>query len=45
MHLRVTRAILDDGAQAEAVVELIDCYARDLMGGGGSIRPPRRVPR
>ena len=34
MHLRVTRADLDDGAQAEAVVELIDCYARDLMGGG-----------
>ena len=34
MTLRVTRADLDDAVQATAVVELIDCYARDPMGGG-----------
>ncbi|MFO1401672.1 MAG: GNAT family N-acetyltransferase [Steroidobacteraceae bacterium] len=34
MNLRVARADLGDAAQAEAVLELIDCYARDPMGGG-----------
>jgi GNAT superfamily N-acetyltransferase len=34
MALHVTRADLGDAAQARAVVELIDCYARDTMGGG-----------
>jgi len=33
MSIRVTRADLDDAAQAQAVLELIDCYARDDMGG------------
>ena len=31
MNLRVARADLGDAAQAEAVLELIDCYARDPM--------------
>jgi GNAT superfamily N-acetyltransferase len=34
MALHVTRADLGDAAQAQAVVELVDCYARDPMGGG-----------
>jgi GNAT superfamily N-acetyltransferase len=32
--LHVAAADLSDAAQARAVVELIDCYARDIMGGG-----------
>jgi GNAT superfamily N-acetyltransferase len=34
MTLRVARADLADAQQARAVVELIDSYARDIMGGG-----------
>jgi GNAT superfamily N-acetyltransferase len=34
MRLRVARADLADAAHARAIVELIDCYACDPMGGG-----------
>ena len=37
MTLRVTLADLDDATQAAAVLELIDCYARDAMGGGAPL--------
>ncbi|MCC7462451.1 MAG: GNAT family N-acetyltransferase [Gammaproteobacteria bacterium] len=35
--LRVTRADLDDATQARAILELIDCYARDELGGGAPL--------
>jgi GNAT superfamily N-acetyltransferase len=34
MTLRTARANLADAAQARAVIELVDSYARDVMGGG-----------
>jgi GNAT superfamily N-acetyltransferase len=43
MSLRVTRADLGDAAQAHAVLELIDCYARDIMGGGEPLPPAVRT--
>lgn len=37
MNLRVARADLGDAAQARAVADLVDCYARDPMGGGAPL--------
>jgi len=40
--VRVARADLADPVQAEAVLALIDTYARDLMGGGEPLPPAVR---
>ena len=43
MSLRVAPADLADAAQARAVVDLIDSYACDVMGGGEPLPPAVRA--